>query len=284
MQKTIKPRVASLNRSIDWDYSMLLRAGRIYETCLIDMNRLVHCCEITPSYEAYLIQSFPLVDMDKPKFEGDDSPLESEIREADAQSGDVSYYHCSAIDTLPEDAFVDLDEVTVGDDETYEEAFERTLEYVRCNKMISTPQSVCWIHREIPAMLEKATRAYLHCALWSSNNDDSRIQAGAPENMDDEFDIEDIAESVRDEAKKDVETMLVHAATQFAKTPEARDIWDAEQLGHDFWLTRNRHGAGFWDRVSSGHPAYDFGQEMTNYAKLCGTVDLYVGDDNKVYA
>lgn len=24
--------------------------------------------------------------------------------------------------------------------------------------------------------------------------------------------------------------------------------WDDEQIGHDFWLTRNGHGAGFWDR------------------------------------
>lgn len=23
---------------------------------------------------------------------------------------------------------------------------------------------------------------------------------------------------------------------------------DYEQLGHDFWLTRNHHGTGFWDR------------------------------------
>lgn len=24
--------------------------------------------------------------------------------------------------------------------------------------------------------------------------------------------------------------------------------WDMGQLGHDLWLTRNGHGAGFWDR------------------------------------
>jgi hypothetical protein len=23
---------------------------------------------------------------------------------------------------------------------------------------------------------------------------------------------------------------------------------DPEQAGHDFWLTRNRHGTGFWDK------------------------------------
>jgi hypothetical protein len=27
-----------------------------------------------------------------------------------------------------------------------------------------------------------------------------------------------------------------------------RGGWSDEQAGHDFYLTRNRHGAGFWDR------------------------------------
>ena len=29
---------------------------------------------------------------------------------------------------------------------------------------------------------------------------------------------------------------------------DATQNWNAEQLGHDLWLTRNGHGAGFWDR------------------------------------
>lgn len=29
---------------------------------------------------------------------------------------------------------------------------------------------------------------------------------------------------------------------------DLRARYSAEQLGHDLWLTRNRHGAGFWDR------------------------------------
>lgn len=30
--------------------------------------------------------------------------------------------------------------------------------------------------------------------------------------------------------------------------PGVFDGMDPAQVGHDFWLTRNRHGAGFWDR------------------------------------
>jgi hypothetical protein len=60
---------------------------------------------------------------------------------------------------------------------------------------------------------------------------------------------------------------------------DASDNWTAEQAGHDFWLTRNRHGAGFWDR---GHGAE--GADLTQHAKSFGDCDLYVGDDGGIYA
>ncbi|UCV26747.1 hypothetical protein [Ferribacterium limneticum] len=56
--------------------------------------------------------------------------------------------------------------------------------------------------------------------------------------------------------------------------------WEMEQLGHDFWLTRNGHGAGFWDR--------DFGDEhsrkaLTELSKVFGETDIYKGDDGLLY-
>ena len=41
---------------------------------------------------------------------------------------------------------------------------------------------------------------------------------------------------------------VTDAATFFVRY---RCLWNChqdEQAGHDFWLTRNGHGAGFWDR------------------------------------
>lgn len=52
-----------------------------------------------------------------------------------------------------------------------------------------------------------------------------------------------------------------------------------EQGGHDFWLSRNRHGTGFWDRGTG-----EVGDRLYEAAKLYGTVDVYLGDDNYVYA
>ena len=39
------------------------------------------------------------------------------------------------------------------------------------------------------------------------------------------------------------------------------------QAGHDFWLTRNRHGAGFWDR---GDLYGQFSQKFTDLAHTFG--------------
>lgn len=53
---------------------------------------------------------------------------------------------------------------------------------------------------------------------------------------------------------------------------------DDGQSGHDFWLTRNRHGAGFWDRGLG-----DVGDKLTDLAHAAGERDLYVGDDGLAY-
>lgn len=52
-----------------------------------------------------------------------------------------------------------------------------------------------------------------------------------------------------------------------------------EQAGHDFWLTRNGHGAGFWDRGLPG----DLGKRLTQASKV-GSVDLYAGYGGLIYA
>ena len=54
-----------------------------------------------------------------------------------------------------------------------------------------------------------------------------------------------------------------------------------EQAGHDFWLTRNGYGCGFWDRgdVYGKYPA----SELTSRAKGFGEISLIFGDDGLLY-
>jgi hypothetical protein len=48
------------------------------------------------------------------------------------------------------------------------------------------------------------------------------------------------------------------------------DIMTPEQIGHDFWLTRNGHGAGFWDRGIG-----ELGVKLSDLAKTFGAVSVY---------
>jgi hypothetical protein len=49
---------------------------------------------------------------------------------------------------------------------------------------------------------------------------------------------------------------------------------DLSQCGHDFWLTRNRHGTGFWDRGYEESIA----NKLTELSKKAGEYYVY-GDD-----
>lgn len=51
-----------------------------------------------------------------------------------------------------------------------------------------------------------------------------------------------------------------------------------EQNGHDFCLTRNGHGAGFWDRGYG-----KVGEELTEQCRPYGTLDCMLGDDEIIY-
>jgi len=66
---------------------------------------------------------------------------------------------------------------------------------------------------------------------------------------------------------------LSEASTLLAKTSLT-----FESAGHDFLLTRNGHGAGFWDRGLG-----DIGDKLTDMAHNYGTVGLDIVEDGQVY-
>ena len=68
-----------------------------------------------------------------------------------------------------------------------------------------------------------------------------------------------------------------HRATMLPRDCNA-DHWAA--VAHDWALTRNHHGAGFWD---GGWDA-PWGQMLTDLAHASGEINLYLGDDSLVYA
>ena len=113
--------------------------------------------------------------------------------------------------------------------------------------------------------LDTFTQAYVDCALWSSTDDDG-------DSLDQSYSDSDIAPELLVEMIEDCRDFQEQNRELFARD------WSDEQAGQDFWLTRNRHGAGFWDR------GYDNGSALADAAHAYGSVDLFVGDDGKVYA
>lgn len=112
--------------------------------------------------------------------------------------------------------------------------------------------------------LDAFTRAYVECALWSSTDEE-----GEP--LDGLYTPDDLApETLRD---------MVEDCASFQKTHAERIASDPARAGQDFWLTRNRHGAGFWD----GDYPDDDGKALTEDAHAYGSRDLYVGDDGFIY-
>ncbi len=118
-------------------------------------------------------------------------------------------------------------------------------------------------------------RHYLVCALWSSTDEN-----GEP--LNDGRDIDDIADKTKAQAQEDILDFLGLLERDGV---DWRKFWTPEQLGHDFWLTRNGHGAGFWDRASINETEkHALGETLTKWAQAMGSVDLYVGDDGAVYS
>lgn len=111
--------------------------------------------------------------------------------------------------------------------------------------------------------------SYLETAFWSSN-DESDERGGEP--LDKNYSPDDL--------NPDAKVKMLADCQQFIKANE-KDLegLDPGQCGHDFWLNRNGHGAGFWD----GDYPEEIGDRLDKSATSFGECNLYVGDDKKIY-
>ena len=98
---------------------------------------------------------------------------------------------------------------------------------------------------------------YLAAALWTEELDDASIS--------------DLSNKAKLSSLKDVEEFINKAGMLL-------NGMEAGQVGHDLWLTRNGHGAGFWDRGLG-----EIGDKLSDIARGMGEKHLYKGDDGKIY-
>jgi hypothetical protein len=111
------------------------------------------------------------------------------------------------------------------------------------------------------------TRAYIVTLLWAESDPDTN---GTP--LDASYSAEALASETLETIKADCAKFQADNGHLF--------VHNIERAGHDFLLTRNRHGAGFWDGDWDG----DAGDLLTHAAHAYKPQEFYIGDDGYIYA
>ena len=110
-------------------------------------------------------------------------------------------------------------------------------------------------------------RSFLNALLWSEVYDDPNDNG-----ITDEHSIEDIETGTLDTLLKECDDFCEMYGEHF--------VGQESNAGHDFALTRNHHGCGFWD---GDWPEPESGI-LTAVCESAGEINLYVGDDGKLYS
>ena len=118
--------------------------------------------------------------------------------------------------------------------------------------------------RETWAALSSFERGYIETAMWLLTDDDGHSL--------DYLGLHDVGAGALASMHEDCEN--------FHKLCEevGLDLRDNYSGGHDFYLTRNRHGAGFWEG-----PWGESGPFLADLAHTFGKTSWYLGDDNMIH-
>lgn len=122
---------------------------------------------------------------------------------------------------------------------------------------------------------ESMVDQYLETALWSSMISEGTEDAPGKrdgEPFDAYFAVSDFTAEARSQAEAE--------CAAFLALPGISDIcarYDDGDIGHNLWLNRNGHGAGFWD--GDFEDAEGDGDKLSAAAESLGEVDLTVTKD-----
>lgn len=131
------------------------------------------------------------------------------------------------------------------------------------------------------ATREEFIRAYITTSTWATNDESDPETGGEP--LDDTY--TDGADDFADEAIVSIvqECLMFmeenHDDLNCDGVNYGPDFGQAGRAGHDFFLTRNGHGAGFWD----GDWPKEEGERLTEASRKFGESQPYIGDDELLY-
>jgi hypothetical protein len=187
----------------------------------------------------------------------------------DASGNPISGSTLSVQDSIGNQVAI-LDPSLVIDGFLYDEVVKNR----RNDKVLSLEENLIAIDTK---SAEKITQNYKHnYALEMVESYLDAVQFTEEEDL-----LETLDDTVQWEFNPDAKHVALKACELFVKFIPVDIIEDytPSQMGHDFWLTRNGHGSGFWDR--DGH---DNNKEaLTDLAKAFGTSEAYINDhDNTI--
>lgn len=106
--------------------------------------------------------------------------------------------------------------------------------------------------------LEQVLSGYLDCLVWTMS-----------ENDNEGYTVDDIENSSKCKLEEDLSDFLMYANDECWEVMNNHS-WQWPDIGHNFALTRNGHGTGFWDRGLG-----DVGDTLTTKSESFGSLDLY---------
>ena len=146
--------------------------------------------------------------------------------------------------------------------------------------------------------LSNRTVAYLTTILWAEtvslpvtedelvdgrmDVDDDHVLAGIEEctPLDDHFEIGDFDAESLQKAEDDCNGFFDRMDMN-GLSDAASECADDDTIVHDFWLTRNGHGAGFWDGDYDGHEE-NLGDNLTELSKDFAGQHVLVNEDGSL--
>ena len=126
--------------------------------------------------------------------------------------------------------------------------------------------------------LAPMVKGYLTESLWSERG------SGSIDHWEEKSHHDFSSEAVQT-ITTDCHTFLEHARRRSIRVEVVLAVGaiNMECVGHDFWLTRNGHGAGFWDREDAYYVHPEIRDTFNEVAKTFPEQWIYVGDDGKVH-
>jgi hypothetical protein len=128
------------------------------------------------------------------------------------------------------------------------------------------------------ADIDSFTKAYLEEAIRTSQDNSDEDTGG--DFIDNNYSIESISTATVAAARADCDRFRELCGDLLTDDNHLGRGDTESAAARDFWLTRNGYGAGFWD----GDWKEPAESRLTEIAKSFGEVDIYIGDDGKIYS